>query len=177
LDLTEAINRFRGPLVGLIVSWGAPRNDAIELAQDSFADAYLKRDACRGDWTDPEIFGPWLRGVAKNNYRNWRRTTARRQRRLFTVEPDVLAESATDSEAVEDARLPELRNAIERLPRKQREAIIMHYLEETSVNDVAALLSVTAKTVEGRLYQARKSLRKLMDKSPPKRSIGRALLL
>ena len=58
-----------------------------------------------------------------------------------------------------------LRRAIERLPAKQRQVVLMHYLEETSVNNVAALLSVTAKTVEGRLYQARRTLRRLLEQS------------
>ncbi len=42
---------------------------------------------------------------------------------------------------------------------------MMHYLDETSVADVATLLSITVKTVEGRLYQARKTLRKQMMKT------------
>jgi len=64
LDLSDFIDRFRGPLIGLIASWGANYNDASEIAQDSFADAYLNRGSCRGDWQDPEVFGAWLRGIA-----------------------------------------------------------------------------------------------------------------
>ncbi len=63
------IDRFRGPLIGLIASWGANYNEAAEIAQDSFADAYLNRESCRGDWKDPEVFGAWLRGVARNTFR------------------------------------------------------------------------------------------------------------
>ena len=50
----------------------------------------------------------------------------------------------------------QLRAAIEQLPTKQRQVILMHYLEETSVKEVAILLEISAKTVEGRLYQARR---------------------
>jgi RNA polymerase sigma-70 factor (ECF subfamily) len=38
----------------------------------------------------------------------------------------------------------------------------MHYLEETSVKEVAMLLSVSPKTVEGRLYQARRALHQML---------------
>lgn len=41
LDLTDAVDRFRGPLVGLIASWGASHADASELAEESFVDAYV----------------------------------------------------------------------------------------------------------------------------------------
>jgi len=47
LDLSDFIDRFRGPLIGLIASWGANYIDASEIAQDSFADAYLNRESCR----------------------------------------------------------------------------------------------------------------------------------
>ena len=73
-----------------------------------------------------------------------------------------LEQVAAPSDPEPSEHLEALRQAIERLPAKQRQVVLMHYLEETSVNEVAALLSVTAKTVEGRLYQARRTLRRLL---------------
>src|SRR6516164_9439256 len=86
MDLTAFINTYRAPLIGLIASWGAPWGDAAEIAQDSFADAWLTRDRCRGDWNDVEVFGRWLRGVAFNKYRNWSRSRRRYQARIAPVE-------------------------------------------------------------------------------------------
>ncbi len=175
MELSETLDRFRGPLIGLIASWGATLPDAIELAQDSFADAYLSREACRGDWTDPEVFGRWLRGVARNKFRYEMRSRKRREQRVVAVEQSVL-EAAAESPQLPNERLVKLRAAIEDLPAKQRQVVLMHYLEETSVRDVAALLSVSAKTVEGRLYQARRALKRMMGPASSK-NIGRALLL
>jgi RNA polymerase sigma-70 factor (ECF subfamily) len=79
-----------------------------------------------------------------------------------------------DREPSED--LDALRHAIERLPARQRQVVLMHYLEETRVNDIAALLSVTPRTVEGRLYQARRTLRALLGNKPSASRIGRMLL-
>lgn len=178
MDLTTLINAYRGPLIGLLVSWGAPWNDATEIAQDSFAEAWLKREACRGDWTDAEVFGRWLRGVARNRYRNWARTRWRHRARFVTLEATasaaIVAESAADPEAVE--LLDSLRRAIFRLPAPQRQVVLMHYLEETSVIEVAALLGVTPKAVEGRLYQARRTLRRLLDGSVSASTPGGLLL-
>ncbi len=174
LDLTAFINAYRGPLIGLIASWGAPWGDAVEVAQDSFSEAWLNRDACRGDWNEPEVFGRWLRGVALNQYRNWARS--RRRARTVTLAPDVLEQAACAVDPEPDQQLDALRQAIARLPTKQREVVLMHYLEETSVKEVAALLSVSAKTVEGRLYQARRNLRRLFDGELSVAQIGRMLL-
>ena len=67
MPLGDLLDTFRGPLVGLIASWGASWTDAVEIAQDSFAEAYLRRECCRGDWRDPAVFGPWLRGVSAHS--------------------------------------------------------------------------------------------------------------
>jgi len=176
LDLQQTIDRFRGPLVGLVISWGVPAADAVEIAQDSLADAYLSRDSCRGDVTDPKVFGAWLRGIAKNKFRNWTRSRVRHERLAKTVSNDMLEEVADEAKVV-DSRLVQLRSEIERLPMKHKQVVMMHYLDETSVSDVAALLSITPKAVEGRLYQARKTLRKRMDDPSSWKFVAKAILL
>lgn len=176
MELTEALDRFRGPLVGLIASWGAGAADASDLAQESFAEAYLGRDAYRGDWEDPRVFGAWLRGIAKNRFRNWRRAKGRRARYEIAVPSEDLDRHGEATPPVVDERLLELRRAIDALPDKHRQVVLMHYLEETSVRDVATLLGVSEKAVEGRLYQARKKLKRMVGPTTPT-SIGRSLLL
>ena len=176
MDLSQLIDVYRGPLLGLIASWGAPWADATEIAQDSFAEAYLNRESCRGDWEKPEVFGRWLRGVARNQHRNWVRSHQRRRDRITTVEPTVLERVAAPSDAEPSEQLEKLRNAIDRLPTKQRQVVLMHYLEETNVKEVANLLSISPKTVEGRLYQARRSLRRMLDEEVSASQIGKVLL-
>ena len=163
MELSELLCTFRGPLVGLIASWGAPWADAAEIAQDSFSEAWLRRESCRGDWTNPEVFGRWLRGVALNQYRNWSRR--RRRKPTVTLTDDMLDSSTAIPDEEASEQVVAVRRAIARLPSRQREVVLMHYLEETSVKEVASLLSVSIKTVEGRLYQARKSLHRLLGAS------------
>jgi RNA polymerase sigma-70 factor (ECF subfamily) len=175
MDLTALINVYRGPLIGFLAARGAPWADAVELAQDSIAEAWLRRESCRRDCREPAVFGRWLRGVALNRYRNWARSRRRLRSWMVTLEPAVLDEyvAPADPETTDD--LDALRRAIARLPARQRQAVLMHYLEETSVNEVAALLSVSAKAVEGRLYQARRTLRRLLGETPAASRLGRML--
>lgn len=176
MDLTALIDAYRGPLIGLIASWGAPWADATEIAEDSFAEALLKRESCHGDWKNAEVFGRWLRGVALNQYRNWRRSRCRLRKHIVTLAPHLLEQAEAPSEPESTEVLDALLEAIERLPAKQRQVVLMHYLEETSVNEVASLLSVSAKTVEGRLYQARRSLHSLLESKLSVTQFGRRLL-
>src|SRR5688500_16340356 len=136
MDLTAFINAYRGPLIGLLASWGAPWGDAIEIAQDSFSEAWLNRESCRGDWTDPEVFGRWLRGVALNQYRDWARSRRRRRTLTVTLSPAILERAVAPFTPEPAEHLEALRQAIRRLPAKQCQVLLMHYLEETSVKDV-----------------------------------------
>ncbi len=176
MDLSDLIDRFRGPLIGLIASWGANYNEAAEIAQDSFADAYLNRESCRGDWEDPEVFGAWLRGVARNTFRNAFRSRKRREKRVISISAAVLDSTPHPLSTPVDERLERLRGAIDELPTKLKQAVMMHYLEVTSVKDIAALLSVSPKAIEGRLYHARRELKRMMGEKSIYR-IEKALLL
>lgn len=175
MDLADFINTYRGPLIGLIASWGAPWSDAAEIAEESFCEAWLNRESCRGGWQQPEVFGKWLRGVARNRYRSWVRDRSRRRDQFVSDSSEVL-DRAPAPVAPSDAHLDALRHAIERLPDKLRQVVLMHYLEETGVKQVAELLSVSAKTVEGRLFQARRELRRLLDDKHSSTTIVRTLL-
>ena len=90
---------------------------------------------------------------------------------------DEVADEAGVETDVENSRLVQLRAEIERLPTEHKQVVMMHYLDETSVNDIAALLSITPKAVEGRLYQARKTLKKRMDDPSSWKLLTRAILL
>lgn len=165
MDLDRLLDLYRAPLTGLLVSWGASWSEAVELAQDSFADAWMQREACRSDWSDPENFGRWLRGFAKNRFRNWRRARNRRSRRFVPFSEFDQSYTASNSDVSDCERTDALRFAISKLSSKHRQVVLMHYLEETSVKETASLLNVGVKTVEGRLYQARLKLRRMLEAS------------
>jgi RNA polymerase sigma factor (sigma-70 family) len=74
-----------------------------------------------------------------------------------------------------DERLSHLQDAIDDLPVKLKQVVMMHYLETTCVKDIAALLSVSPKAIEGRLYQARRELKRMMGERSIS-NIGKALL-
>ena len=158
MDVEAIVERWRGPLTGLLASWGAPWADAAELAQDALAEAYLSRERFRGDADDPESFGPWLRGIAFRVHRSFRR---RREQRA-AAPLDAVDEPAAEVAGEQD-ELARLRAAIDRLPGELATVVRMRYLDEARVRDVAALLGVSEKTVEGRLYRARRELRRLLD--------------
>jgi RNA polymerase sigma-70 factor (ECF subfamily) len=98
-----------------------------------------------------ESLGAWVTTVAMNLTRSrWRRILAERRARARMDPPRG---ELPDAEAALD-----LRRALAGLPRRQREAIVLHYYLGHEVNEVARVLDVTAGTVKTNLHRARKAL-------------------
>ena len=157
--LEQWIAHFRGPLVGLLASWGADWGAAEELAMDTFAEAWLGRARLRGSPRDSRVVGPWLRGIAANLFRARQRAVRRRRQVPVDERPDLAAPVAAD-----DERICELRAAFAELPGEQQTVLRMFYLDTASTREVAALLQLTNKAVERRLQRARQALRERVER-------------
>ena len=147
------VERFRGPLIGLLASWGSDWRQAEELAQDTFAEAWIGRKRFDGSVFDMHTAGAWLRGIAFHLHQAAQRKNTRSRTTPLT-DPLPLPE-----EEPEDPRMDALRAAFARLSAPHQTILRMHYLEEVRARDVAALLGMTPKAVENRLYEARKALK------------------
>ncbi len=154
--LERWIAHFRGPLVGLISSFGLPYGDAAELAQDVFAEAWIAR-ARLADPDDLAAVGPWLRGIAWNLY-------CTRRRRQARGELPLDCEPAGGETEADDERLHLLGAAMAQLAPRQQALLRMRYLEDNPPREVALLLGLSEKAVEMRLYQARKALRAIVER-------------
>lgn len=160
LDLDSLIDAWRGPLIGLLGARGASRGEAIELAQDVFAEAWLGRARFAGDPGDERAVGRWLSGIAVNLLRSANRRRRKQESCLEDAGAD--GESAPAAESAEDPgaeRLRRLREAITALPERERVVVQAFYQEETSTARVAILLGTSKRAVEGLLRRARERLR------------------
>src|SRR5690349_12941978 len=164
IDLDRWIATFRGPLIGLLASWGSDWRAAEELAQETFAEAWVSRERFNADPGDIEAVGAWLRGIA------FRLSCAAARRDRVRASP-LLAEPAVE-EAPTDERRALLVKAFTELSAAHQTVLRMHYLEATSAREVASLLGLTPKAVESRLYQARKELRALVDRAAKREAQG-----
>ena len=164
MQLETLIDRFRGPLIGLIASWGASPADALEIAQDTFSEAYLSRARFQGDWQDPQATGAWLRGIASHLHsRRGRQARSQERIRLAALEEQ---QAATPSPA--SASNPEhdaLREALARLKGSWRSVLHMRYVEGSPLLGIGALLGLSERAVEGRLRRAREALRQELERA------------
>lgn len=167
-DLARWIAAFRGPLIGLLVSWCGNWRDAEELAADVFAEAWLSRTRFVGDPDDVERAGAWLRGIAFRLHA----AAARRARVRSAASLDGIELVAREPRV--DERRELLAAAFARLAGPQQAILRMFYLEETSTREVAALLDITTKAAEERLRAARNELRALVERETRRHEHGRS---
>ncbi|MHC4263067.1 MAG: RNA polymerase sigma factor [Planctomycetota bacterium] len=158
--LEALIERYRGALVGLFAAWGS--GNPTDMAQDVLAEAWVGRARFEGDWDDDGSVGPWLRGIARNLHRSAGRQRVRFERLDEDFDPPASAESEQ-----REARAARVRAAIATLPEELRVPVFMHYLERTPQRVIAGLLGLGEKTVEGRLYRARRELASKLEEERP----------
>lgn len=138
-----------------------------ELARDVVQDAWA--DIMKGlrHLDDTAAFPAWaFRIVTRRTADVIRR--AQRRRKLnaaYANETDGNVVSAETIENRADERA--IRAAIDLLPKDQRAAIALFYLQELSVAEIAAALDAPAGTIKTRLMHARRKLRAALEGGKP----------
>lgn len=127
---------------------------ALDLCQRTFLKALVSLERLRR----AEVFATWLFKIATNLARNQLRDGARFVRDW----PDsaVSAQAHTALEAAERAQ--RLRDAVARLPRRQRAVVELRVYRELSFPQIARLLDTTANGAKVNFHHASKRLRSLL---------------
>jgi hypothetical protein len=121
--------------------------EAEDLVQEALLRAYLGLSQLR----DPARFGAWLCGIAVN--------LAKMRLRRRALEARVVAEPSLDGRFEDRELLRLVRDAVDVLPAGQREVVLMHYIDDLSCDEIAALLGSSPGAVRVRLHRARQQLR------------------
>ena len=121
--------------------------DRLDAVCEAVARAWEKRSTLR----DERLFATWLTRILIRECVN----IQRRQRR--TVPVDTLPDQAQEDES--DA-VRSLREAMETLPQRQRTMVVLHYMEDYDVREVARIMGTTRGAVCAGLSRARGTLRR-----------------
>lgn len=155
----EIMKRHRAPIYRLIRGYVGDPEEAVDLVQDCFTSAFKSLD--RFDQARP--FRAWLSTIAINKCRDWSRRRAVRQ--LIHGPATALQQAAVPDpapqldEATEDRQeLDRLWRALADLPRSLKEPLILQTIEGLSQAEAAAVLRISEKAVETRIYRARRKL-------------------
>jgi RNA polymerase sigma-70 factor (ECF subfamily) len=124
------------------------------MVQETFIRAYTHLSTCRNH----ERFRAWIFQMLRNRCRDHLKDIRRRNVSLDRAldVPDPAEEPALQ---IERARLRgEVARALEQLPDAQREAFVMHHVEELPYEMMADLLGVSVSALKMRVLRARDTL-------------------
>lgn len=168
--------RYQRPLYIFIVELLRDEPLALDLVQETFI------NACRhvGTLREPARFGSWLFGIAHQKCRL-------QARRRSVVDPwhgdweeapsDETASghrsSPTDEAQLDPARwllqaeqADELIRCLGQLPEPQRALLLLRFVDDFSLADIAEITGVPVGTVKSRLHHARQAFRHLFESLP-----------
>ncbi len=114
---------------------------------------------------DPTKVGPWLYRIAVTQSLLYRRRVGRR-RKLNAAYAERVRPSEADTREVDplqwllaDERRELTRQALARVPQRDKEILLLKYTEDWSYRDLAKNMGISESAVETRLHRARQRLR------------------
>lgn len=131
--------------------------DAEDLTQETFLRAYRQLDSFRAE----SKFSTWLCQIAVNLGLNWRTRESRRGDVHAKWAENAICENEQTGE-FPDELSRRVQTALNKLPAKQRAAIVLTVYENRSHAEAAALLDCSEATVSWRVFAARQKLKRLL---------------
>lgn len=139
------------------------------LAEDWSQEAWIRVFRALPGFRGQSKFSTWLHRVAVNSALQGRRKVTRHTDREVQLQP-VLA--ASDSPRQQVFLRTRLERAIERLPDRMRQVLVLHDIEGYTHEEIGDMLGVTSGTSKSQLFKARARLREVLE--PVHEEIGGA---
>jgi RNA polymerase sigma-70 factor (ECF subfamily) len=161
-DLRAALERHHAESLGWAMA--CCRFDRSEAA-DVLQDAYLKVLDGRAVFRGESSFRTWLFGVIRLTAGEHRRSVVRRVAALWRVARENNSPAAVDPDAAIDSRATaaRLRDALLRLPARQRQVLHLVFHEELSVEAAAGVMGVSVGSARTHYARGKARLRELLN--------------
>jgi len=151
--------RYQLPLYSYVFELVRDEQTSLDIVQETFINAVRHI----GRLQDDGKFGSWLFGIAHQKcIQQWRK-----RKESICIEE---LESVSDDEPspsqwlIRKEQEDEFMMQLNQLPPPQRSVLLLHVVEDFSLDEIAAITGTAIGTVKSRLHYARKALRKLIEK-------------
>jgi RNA polymerase sigma-70 factor (ECF subfamily) len=153
---TELVDEYYQQIYLFMRKLGHDRQVSEDLTQECFFNAWHHI----GQLKDGKALNGWIYRIASNVSRlHWRK---HRHKEIIGIEGIEMPNSSKDEpEKMEhNEQLEHLKDAMERLPMKLKETIILHYLQQLTIAEATEAAGINQGTFKSRLNRALKTLRK-----------------
>ena len=154
VSFESLVQEHHGKLFNFIYRYTKNRQDAEDLAQDTFIKAF--RNFHRYDSKYP--FGSWLFTIGRRTVFNH----FRRAKKMEPMEFDLAdGDVGPDGAAEESDTRASIWEAAKSLKKDYREALVLKYVDGLSIEEIARVLNKTKSNVKIIFFRARKQLKKI----------------
>lgn len=160
----ELVKRYQNFVFTIALRYAPIREDAEEIAQDSFVKAYKALKDFRGD----SKFSTWLYTIVNSTS-----ITFLRKKRLdiqsldnehVFEQADRQASGMNANQVEQKSKLAMLAKAIDLLRPDDAMLITLFYKAEQSLDEIGQILNMETNTVKVKLHRARQRLKEKMEK-------------
>jgi len=152
--------RYQLPLYVYVFELVRHEQTSLDLVQETFIAAVRHIGGLRDD----AKFGSWLFGIAHQKcIQRWRRQG--REEILPGDIPETPDEFETgpDDLLIQREQEAEFMDSLNQLSPPQRAVLLLHFIEDFSLEEIARITETQLGTVKSRLHYAKRSLRKLLE--------------
>ncbi len=145
-------------LIGRLMAFDPEMEDVL---QNTFVQVWRKIPSFRSQ----SSIRTWITRIAINQTRNHQRSVRRWLRHFqdrFTLETTE-KEHQCATESNQDPRWDSIQLAMKKLPYRDREILVLVYLEEKSILEIADAMNEKKNTLEVRLHRAKKLLKQTIE--------------
>ncbi|MBD3267479.1 sigma-70 family RNA polymerase sigma factor [bacterium] len=155
----EIVTHYQKPLFYFVRKLVDREEDAWDILQDVWFQALNKIDTLQ----KPKSLPPWLYKMARNAAVSKFRKDGR-----FTQLKEEKKHHHFSSLSIDWRKFDamDLHKALKALSPLHREVIVLHFLEDFPVSEIADIIGVSTGTVKSRLFYAKKTLRERLDDNP-----------
>lgn len=152
------VERWERPIFAFLDRMVGSREEAQDLSQETFLRVYTNADRYRSEGQ----FRSWLFRIAGNLTRS--RLRRNRILRWIRFEPSVhdipSGREGADKILERDETRQAVRAALDKLPFRQRQAIVLRRYDDLSYREIASAMNISVAAVESLLQRAMDSLKK-----------------
>ena len=153
------VRRYQRPVLAIARRFARDEDDAEDLAQRAFINASERAEGWRGG-----SFKSWLFRIVINLAKNHLRDVARFDRSTEAAELETRSEASSAEERIARTQQQRaLREAVARLPRRQREVLLLRIDGDLPFAEIAATLGITEGNAKVNFHHAVRKLKELVQ--------------
>jgi len=163
LEAWDALfKRYQLPLYVYVFELVGDEQATLDIVQETFINAARHIGGLQHD----EKFGGWLFRIAHQRcLQQWRKDRNRHEPLDEETSNALVDEESPDDLLIRQEQEAEFMELLNKLPLAQRSVLLLHYVDDFSLEDIAGITESQLGTVKSRMHYAKKALRTLLEET------------